>query len=761
MTFYYTNRHTLNEKIAVISWFLLNTLLIYLFAAPAKVIAEDAVSSTKHAFVDNNRCVECHAEQVKDWKGSHHEKAMEEANKASVLGDFNNVTFTDAGVTSRFFKKGDKYFINTEGGDGKYRDFEVKYTFGVEPLQQYLLVLPKGRLQAFTVAWDTEKKRWFDLHPDDSTPPEDPLHWSRRAFTANSSCIECHTTNMSLNFDTETAEYHTHWSEPNVSCQACHGPASQHLEWAKHYKESKNESSEHGESNRGLLVNYKGMDSKQVVESCARCHSRRYAVSENNAHGRSYFDDYMPELLRPGSYHADGQIQDEVYVYGSFVQSKMYHKGVSCADCHNPHTLKLRHEGNAMCMSCHQVNPPKARFATLQAKAYDSPRHHFHQAGSAGAQCVNCHMPSTTYMQNDPRRDHSFSIPRPDLTEKWKTPNACNRCHEDKTTDWATQAMDKWYGKAWRERPSTAKVMTQARQALPEALKPLMALINDTETAAIVRATAMDLLPAYGASSLTAVEGGLQDASPLVRVAAVQGLEPFMNKRLFKVITPLLYDPIRAVRIEVARLLATVPQDQFSEQDWRQEQKTLKEYQAAQLAMADHPEGHINLGNLHMRMGDKEKALAAYQTAVRMDERFTPAYSSLGQFYYATGKPREALAAFRSALQSTPEAGDIHYSMALLLSELKQPEEALTHMERAAQLLPDLAQIHFNHGLLLQKQNKMTEAENALLKARSLASADRRIIQALLALYRQQGNTEKMKALAEQLNQQPTTGKNQ
>ncbi len=709
-----------------------------------------------HTFVDNKTCIECHADQAEEWLGSHHEKAMQVASQETVLGNFNDVSFTDAGVTSRFFQKDDKYFVNTEGSDGKYADFEVKYTFGVEPLQQYLLALPKGRLQAFTVAWDTEKKHWFDLYPDEKIAPENPLHWSKRAFTANSFCMECHMTNMSLNFDVQKREYHTTWNEVNVSCQSCHGPGSEHVAWAKDAADKEKSDSS---VSKGLLVDYKLLDSKGVVESCARCHSRRYAVSENDAHGRSYFDDFTPELLRQGSYHADGQILDEVYVYGSFVQSKMYHKGVSCNDCHNPHSLKLRAEGNAVCTSCHQATPLSERFATLTAKTYDAPEHHFHKPDSAGAQCANCHMPQKTYMLVDPRHDHSFVIPRPDLTAKWGTPDACTDCHTDQSADWSVQAMNKWYGEKWQERPSIAGMLTQARTGAPEALSPLTEAIKDPEKAAIIRATALDLLPLYGQAGINVTMDALKDVSPLVRTTALQGLENLSDQRKFKAVTPLLNDPVRGVRIEAARLLATIPREQFREVELQHFDRALEEYKAAQRALADHPEGHLNLGNLYARMGQLEQAQQAYRTAIDLDAYFTPAYNTLGQLYYATGRRQEAADIFRQALQTRPDAGDTHYSLALLLVELQQPEEALVHLGKAASLMPEQAQIHYNYGLLLQKQQKIPEAEKALLRANELAPADQRTLQALSALYRQQGQTGKEKKYIQQLRAMQTGNK--
>ena len=728
------------------------TFSSYLSLAAETTGADKLVAGVKgHEFVANQTCIECHTAEAQAWQGSQHDKAMQVATAETVLGDFKDASFTDAGVTSRFFQKDGKYFVNTAGEDGKLADFEVKYTFGVKPLQQYLLALPKGRLQAFTVAWDTQKNQWFDLYPNEKIPPESPLYWTQRAFTANSSCIECHTTNMSLKFDVQKREYHTTWNEANVSCQACHGPGSQHVTWAKALTDKPTTQDKAGKTDNGLLVNYRQMDAKGVVETCAACHSRRHPVSENDALGQPFLDDFMPELLREGMYHANGLMQDEVFNYGSFVQSKMYHKGVSCNDCHNPHTLKLRAEGNAMCATCHQAEAPRDRFPSLTPKAYDTPEHHFHKAGSTGAQCVSCHMPTTTYMQVDPRHDHSFSIPRPDLSDKWGTPNACTGCHTEQSATWAVTAMEKWYGKSWQQRPNVAGLLTQARGGAPEALSPLIEVINNPEQAAIIRATAVDSLSRYGQAGMEAMMDSLKDTSPLVRASALQGLGNTLDPNRVKTVLKSLGDPVRAVRIEAARLLVATPKEQFSDTEWQQQQQALEEYKSAQLALADHPEGHVNLGNLYARMGQAEPAQQAYQTAISLDAHFAPAYQALGQLYYATQRQPEAIATFQQGLAQIPNNAELHYALALLLVEQHQMEQGLVHLGKAASFAPDQAQIHYNYGLLLQQQQRLSEAEQALLQANRLSPTDPRTLQALAALYQKQGLDGKAQPFIQQL----------
>jgi tetratricopeptide (TPR) repeat protein len=715
-------------------------------STPTPAQPQLATSTVEQAeFVDNDACAECHADYVAAWAGSHHAQAMQPANAQTVLGDFDDASFTAFGVTSRFFKEGDAFVVNTQGSDGKYADFTVKYTFGVKPLQQYLLAFPNGRLQAFAVAWDTEKGRWFHLYPDEEIKPNDPLHWTHRHFTWNSACAECHSTDLKLNYDLDTDTYATSWAEINVSCQACHGPGANHVAWAK--------AEERVEEDPQLVVDYGAMDSQEQVETCARCHSRRYPISQDDQPGRPFLDDFMPELLREGLYHADGQILEEAFEYGSFLQSKMYQRGVGCTHCHNPHTLELHQPGNALCTACHQPNLPTEKFPTLQAKVYDAPAHHFHPVGSAGAQCVNCHMPAQTYMVIDPRRDHSLRIPRPDLSITLGTPNACTQCHTDQPPAWAMAAMNKWYGDTW-ERPHYGEVLAAGRDGVPDGAMALRELVNDQEQPTIVRATALDLLRNYGDLGLETFKTAITADASLLRAVAVQGLASLPDQEKLNLLAPRLNDPILAVRIEAAKELALVPQATLAQVGERQRtafDAALAEYVAAQLAQAGQPEGHANLGRLYTVLGDLEKAEAAYQTAIARDRFFFQAHNNLANLYYQQGRQDKAEQILHQGLASSPEAGVLYYTLGLLLAEQERFDEAVQNFDRAASLMQDVPRVHYNYGLLLQKVRRFTDALAALQRAYQLAPYDPEILYALITFHMQAGEWKQALPYAKKL----------
>ncbi len=549
---------------------------------------------TKASFVGRSTCIECHKDQAVLFTGSDHDKAMDLATDETVLGDFNDAELEHDGMTSRMFRDGKRFMVHTDGPTGEMEDFQVKYVFGVHPLQQYMVEFDRtpdmpddevARLQVLRISWDTVSKRWFYLRPPDVEEkllPDDPLHWTGIAQRWQTMCADCHSTNLKRNFDPVANQYHTTFSEIDVSCEACHGPASLHVELAQ--SKSLFWDRHHGYG----LAKLKGDDPEPQLQSCAPCHSRRGLLNDHFKPGDLFTDHYNLELLRPETYHADGQIKDEVYVYGSFIQSRMYHKGIRCTDCHDPHSLKLKQTGNETCTSCHQHAAGK----------YDVPSHHHHAVGTQGAMCVNCHMPHTTYMDVDERRDHSIRVPRPDLSVKLGTPNACSHCHVgdqlesiggelkesftdkdyaewlvaaeqgnkviadaiEKTDRWCDEACEKWYGEERKTPPHFAEPIVAFRRGEAGSIDGMRRLVMqpDDQAPALARASALAELVQSGApqSLLTAREILKNpDESAIVRAAAVGAFVLASPESASRDLRPLLDDPSRLVRTEAARML--------------------------------------------------------------------------------------------------------------------------------------------------------------------------------------------------------------
>lgn len=720
-------------------------LLALSWYASGAQVPELAQNAAGYAPADS--CAGCHIKQAKAWKGSDHDWAMRVADPSSVLGDFSGVIFSDAGVETRFFRRGDLFFTRTEGEDGKPADFQIRYTFGHRPLQQYLVAFPGGRLQALTVAWDSRPasaggQRWFSLYPGQRFSAGDALHWTGRYQNWNAMCADCHSTNLQKGYDSQSDTFATTWHEQNVGCQSCHGPAQSHVNWAR---KAQSKTPHDSAGDVGLLVDFSALGAQGLIEQCAYCHSHREGLGVAQQPGHPSLDAVLPATLRPDLYHADGQIQAEVYVYGSYTQSKMYAAGVTCTDCHDPHSTRVKREGNSLCLQCHNPKPPTERFPTLLAKNYDSPVHHHHTPSSAGSQCVNCHMPEATYMVVDPRRDHSIRIPRPDLARATGSPDACTRCHQGKTVEWAAEAVKGWFGQPQRP-PHYGETFQAVRTRSAESIALLVQVIDDLGKPAIVRATAADRLADFGEAALPSLSKALEDHSALVRAYAVSGFTVLTPAQRVVHLLPLLNDPLRAVRDEAIRALADIPLAALPSARRAGFRAQLQEYEQRLHANADLPGNRLNLAVFLERRGRELDAMEQYRQALRMDPYFSPARVNLAALASRTLHMDEAERVLRKgiSLQDIPKAdrANLAYMLALLLVERGQPEDAAVYMAEAAEAAPQNTRIRYNQGLLLLQLRQSEAARKALEAGLSQAPADSDLLYALIYLHSVSGGRE-------------------
>lgn len=734
------------------------------------------------SYVGRQTCLECHQDQADKFMGSHHDKAMDLATDETVLGSFDDVTFTHHDVESRFYRDGKKFMVRTEGESGKLEDFEVKYVFGVEPLQQYMVEFdspptnaitntslsvnsddsitsdPIPRVQVLRISWDTEKKKWFYLAPPDveeKLQPDDPLHWTGIAQRWQTMCAECHSTNLRKNFDPQTATYHTTFSEIDVSCESCHGPGSLHIELA-------NSNSLFWDRNHGYgLAQLKGENTTAQLETCAPCHSRRGVMNEAFHAGQRYHDHYQLESLTDATYHADGQIKDEVYVFGSFIQSKMYHKGIRCTDCHDPHSLKLKHPGNETCTSCHQHAAGK----------YDVPSHHHHAPGTPGAMCVNCHMPHTTYMAVDERRDHSLRVPRPDLSVKLGTPNACSSCHVQdqletvnaartnndidlsqyanwitaaqqgdvalaeavaKTDQWCDDACEKWYGQDRRTPSHYAEALAAFRSGEPGGVEKALKLAignGDFTTPDIARATAWrELLgaPPQQANVATIAKRAIETATdasqnPLVRAAAIETMRIASPDAIRGPLVDALDDPSALVRNAATRVLIESPAYATLTPNERSRVSLgLDEVNSSLMTADDRAGAHMSWAMLCEQIGRGKSAVEAYQTAIRLEPKRTGARTNLAKLMeqlaanqpaatakeyqqYATRLRAEELPLLLRDADLVPDSAFLQYQCGLQLYLAGRSDEALKYLTRAVEIEPDVEDFRVALRLLKEK----------------------------------------------------------
>ena len=722
---------------------------VALMAHGADGSAQAPTGSEVAAYVGREVCASCHEAETRLWRGSHHDLAMQEATAETVLGNFDDASFTHGGVTSRFFRRDGKFLVATDGPDGKLADFEIRYTFGVYPLQQYLIAFPDGRMQALGIAWDARPKdqggqRWFHLYPDRELKAGDPLHWTGIDQTWNFMCAECHSTELRKNYDAAADTYATTWAEIDVACEACHGPGSGHVAWAERQqswlpwgKGGDNGLTVHFDEREGVhwTIDPVTGNAAAARRAPAQRSSRPAACAipaapsspKAGVPGQQLLDTHVPALLQPGLFEADGKMLDEVYNYASFRQSKMFTKGVSCSDCHDPHSLELRAEGNGVCYQCHD-----------EAK-YGAVAHHRHAEGSPAAGCPACHMPERTYMVVDPRHDHGFRVPRPDLSARFGVSNSCNDCHADKDAAWAAAAIERWHGPERKGFQTWTETFAAVRDDTAEA-GPLLQQLAAADVPAIVRATALEDLARYPSrEALGAAQQGLADADPLVRLAALRTVRFLPVEQSWQLAHGLLDDPVRGVRLEAASLLAAMPQDQLAPADRERLSRATEEYVAAQRLNADRPEARVNLGNLYAQQGDSRAAEAEYLAARALDPEFVPTYVMLAQLYARQSRDADGERIVREALARMPADAELHMALGLNLVRQGRAADALPDFARASEIDPGNARYAYVHGVALNSAGRTDEALAVLEASQARHPADRDTLLALVTINRDAG----------------------
>lgn len=786
--------------------------ILGLFSSVACAIWLDWWSTTETTqalrFVGRQSCAQCHPKQAEAFAGSHHDLAMDVASKTTVLGDFSGVNFSHHGIESRLYRDGERFMIHTEGPQGAMQDFEVKYVFGVTPLQQYMVEFDRhpdakpdeiGRLQVLRICWDTIKKKWFYLPPPDVSErilPGDDLHWTGAAQRWNSMCADCHSTNLRKNFDDQIARYKTHFSEIDVSCEACHGAGGDHVDLANAY-------SLFWDRKQGkAIAGFKKGDPEKELGACFRCHSRRQLLTEDWGPGQTLSDVSTPELLSPLTYHCDGQIRDEVYEHGSFLQSQMYAKGIRCSDCHDPHSLKLKHTGNQVCTSCHQHSPGK----------YDSPAHHKHKPGGAGAQCVDCHMPTKTYMEVDIRRDHSLRVPRPDQSVALATPNACTGCHIDaktfvaegkldkltdtvpdthlhaKPTDyhkllelrgkhadidteirrldlWAAAKVNEWYGEKRERGAEYASALHAWWNNQPKGGDELQKLVSRRGLPPIIRASALAQLPQAQAPTHELLISSLDDPSPFLRAAACSAAEAQMPgaaeflesnipreqwispqfarpyRDLARALAQRLTDPVKSVRVEAARSLAKLPSplrfELLTGDDQKAWDRGIQEWQTAMRVNNDRSGVHTALGAYFECQENWDASKESYETAIRTEPNTIGARSNLSVLLERVAED-VALPASQRRFSLSGES-DKESLLAQSRELIRQESEFL---RRDAELAPHLGPLRYQYALALVRLKDYKKAAIELKQAVALEPSNTQYLFTLVVLLKEQAKTE-------------------
>lgn len=693
-------------------------------------VEKDQITSIhKDGYVGDKQCASCHKDAVESWQGSHHDLAMQIANNTTVLGDFNDVSITLDSVSYFFTRKDDNYMVQVKEIDGSEVDYKITYTFGLTPLQQYIADFDKGKKQVLRVTWDVVNKKWYHQYPGDKVSPHDWMHWTKSSQNWNTMCAECHSTNLKKNYLVEEDAFNTTYSFINVNCESCHGPAEQHVNWANNLQDTL--------QNKKYILSGKKQFSQ--MNMCASCHSRRVKLTQNMVPGKHFEDQYLLQNLSEEFYHADGQIEDEDYVFGSFVQSKMYHNDVTCTDCHDAHTLKLKEVGNKLCMQCHE---PK----------YDTPSHHYHKQDTDGSQCINCHMTGVTYMGVDYRRDHSFRVPRPDQSVAYGTPNACNTCHQDKSNKWAANKIVEWYGYKRPDHFSDALLLSNRDKISEKERESLDVFINDLNYPAIARATVIDNLEITKPQDFEAIIKGLEDPSPLVRFYCLQKFQSLSLQDRLAIAVKHANDTTKIVRVGAAQLLIGVDINTLKDVDVSGLQKSRNELEEMLNSNADFSLGRMQLADYYLQNNDIKNAIKHYKMALQKDSLLIPVYSNLATAYSINGQLKEALKILNVSISKQPDLARTYYLRGLLYFETQQPELAIKDLKQAINLEPSDTRSMYNLATYYYQNKNFSESEAFIKKALNLEQHNQDYKYLLALIYQEQGKISASQKLMQELN---------
>lgn len=711
-------------------------------SVPAPALPLAAPERGPEAFVGSAACAACHRAQSDAYLGSHHAKALIAPDAAQARARFPGAKLTTPlGGTTSFFVENDAPFVSTPLTDGKTSRLPIAYISGVWPLEQYVVATERGKLQSLGVVLDTRnsdaaRAKWFHVYGPRGIAPIDSLFFTSSAQSWNHICADCHSTRVERRYDQTADSFDTRWAELSVGCEACHGPGAEHVRSAKAGHATplpaRLKRSEPWLPSATGSPTPRTQDSVEV-EACAPCHSRRSSLAEGFLASDPFLDSFEPDLLRPDRYYADGQVEGEVYEWGSFLQSRMYRSGVRCSDCHEPHSGKPYAVGNALCVRCHE---PK-RF-DVEA--------HSHHAGPKAPLCIDCHMPPKTFMQIDERRDHSIRIPRPDHSVEHGTPNACNGCHDKQSASWARDRVASWYPDS-AKRPHFVSALAAERRGTLDAPLLLRQLLDDAALPAIARATALERLGTYGSEkTIAALRSALASPEGLVVYGAVRGAANLPPAQRLALLAPVIGHRLRTVRIAAAKALAGAPSARVPGLD-----RAFDEVEQSFAVNASRAETHVERSAFELARGKLAEAEAALRAALRLQPCLVEAYLNLADLKRQQGDEAAAEQALRAALTCNPRNAAAHHSLGLWQVRAHRPQEALASLRKATELVPGDPRFSYVLAVALAGGGKRDEAIRVLDGTLKSRPNDANALRALTGYLREAGQTERAGAVKRQL----------
>jgi len=699
--------------------------------AQEKQPAKASTPSGQRGYAGSVSCRECHEQFYQLWSTSKHGLAMQpytpEFAKAQLTPQQNDIVIGKSKYRADIIEG-----VVIETGAKGINKYPIEHVLGGKNVYYFLTPFRKGRLQTLPLAYDVQKKEWFDTaasgvrhFPGGQTSA--PVNWKESSYTFNTACYSCHVSQLTTNYDPKTDTYRTTWREPGINCETCHGPSDEHNKIAK--------ATPKGQPLPELrIIRTKTMTKEQRNDLCSSCHAKASPLTSEYKPEEKFFDHFDLATLEDADFYPDGRDLGENYTLTSWLMSPCYKSGkIDCIQCHTSsgrYRFKAEDKANEACMPCHE------------ARVKDATTHTHHKADSPASKCISCHMPMTSFARMN-RTDHSMLPPTPAATIAYKSPNACNLCHTDKDAAWADT-----YVRQWRTRDYQAPLLKRA--ALVDAarkrdwkqLPEMLAYIQTKERDEVFATSLIRLLRMSSDERIPPVLlVAAKDPSPLVRSVAIEALSLRPSREALQALLDATGDESRLVRTRAAAGLAGFPMEQLAGELKTRVEKANKEYLAFIMARPDQWTSYYNMGNYQLSLGKFKEAVASYRTALKLEPTATLAMVNASIAYSRIGETENAEKSLKQALKNAPDNAAANFNMGLLKAEKNEPKQAEAYLKKAIKADPQMAQAAYNLCIITSK-DRINEAVTWCRKAADLRPQEPRYAYTLAFYLNQKGDTD-------------------
>jgi len=675
-------------------------------------------------------CRECHERFYQLWSTSMHGLAMQPYS-AVFAKEKLTPHQGDIAIGKERYRADINEGVVIETGRKGPKKYTIEHVLGGKNVYYFLTPFNKGRLQTLPVAYDVNKKEWFDtaasgMRHFPGGERSGAVSWKQYPYTFNTACYSCHVSQLSTNYDPKTDTYHTTWAEPGINCETCHGSSVEHNKIAK--------ATPKGQPLPELrIIRTKTMTKQQRNDLCSSCHAKASPLTLAYQPEERFFDHFDLVTLEDADYYPDGRDLGENYTLTSWSMSPCAKSGkLDCIHCHTSSgRYRFKKEKfNDACLPCHE------------ARVNNPVEHTHHPAEGEGNKCISCHMPMTAFARMN-RSDHSMLPPTPAATMAYKSPNACNICHKDKDAEWADK-----YVRQWRTRDYQAPLLKRA--ALVDAarkrdwskLPEMLAYIQSKDRDEVFSTSLIRLIRATTDERITPVLlTAMKDRSPLVRAAAAEAISLRLSPDGVQALLDATGDEYRLVRARAAAGLAGYPTDRLSGEVKARVEKANKEYLAFIMARPDQWTSHYNMGNYHLSRGETKRAVASYQAALKLEPQAVMAMVNSSIAYAQMGENDKAERSLQEALKIAPDNAAANFNMGLVKAEKNEPKQAEKYLKKAIKVDPQMAQAAYNLCIITAK-DRINEAVTWCRKATELRPQDPKYAYTLAFYLNQKGDRD-------------------